>query len=219
MNDRGIRSAIRARIESLPEDSVFSATDFADIASSDNIRQAFKELRDEGAIERAARGVYYKPRYLALLDRTVPPSVEKVAEAVARARGWTIAPSGDHALNMLGLDTQVPAVYAYISTGPYTNLHVGPFEVSFKHSTSKNLVGMSKTTLLVIQALKALGRENVDDKVVARIARRLDDDEKSALLEETQRSTAWIRQAVRIIAEGEKRVKCSPAGLKSKRRN
>ena len=205
MNDKGIKSAIRARIESLPEDAVFSATDFADIASSDNIRQTFKELCDEGAIERAARGVYYKPRYLDLLDRTVPPSVEKVAEAVARARGWTIVPSGDHALNMLGLDTQVPAVYAYISTGPYTNLRVGPFEVNFKHSTSKNLVGMSKTTLLIIQALKALGRENVDNEVIARIARRLNDDEKSALLEETQRSTAWIRQVVKLIAEGEKR--------------
>ena len=205
MNDRGIKSAIRARIESLPEDAVFSATDFADIASSDNIRQAFRELYTEGAIDRAARGVYYKPRYLAILDQTVPPSVEKVAEAVARARGWTIVPSGDHALNMLGLDTQVPAVYAYISTGPYANLHVGPFKVSFKHSASKNLVGMSKITLLVIQALKALGREGVDDKVIDHLSQRLDDSEKSALLEETQHSTAWIRQVVRMIAEGESR--------------
>lgn len=205
MNDKGIKSAIRTRIGSLPEDAVFSVTDFADIASSDNIRQAFKELSDEGAIERAARGVYYKPRYLALLDRTVPPSIEKVAEAVARARGWIIVPSGDHALNMLGLDTQVPAVYAYISTGPYTNLQVGPIEVSFKHSTSKNLVGMSRITLLVIQALKALGRENVDDRVIAHLSRRLNDDERAALLEETQRSTAWIRQAARKIAEGEAR--------------
>ena len=78
MNDRGIKSAIRARIESLPEDAVFSATDFADIASSDNIRQAFRELYTEGAIDRAARGVYYKPRYLAILDQTVPPSVERL---------------------------------------------------------------------------------------------------------------------------------------------
>ena len=205
MNDRGIKSAIRAKIESLPEDTVFSATDFADIANSDNIRQAFKELCDEGVIDRAARGVYYKPRYSAILDQTVPPSVEKVAEAVARASGWTIVPSGDHALNMLGLDTQVPAVYAYISTGPYANLHVGPFKVSFKHSASKNLVGMSKITLLVIQALKALGQEGVDDKVIEHLSRRLNDSEKSELLEETLDSTEWIRQAVRKMGEGEKR--------------
>lgn len=205
MNDKGIKSAIRARIESLPEDAVFSATDFTDIASSDNIRRAFKELCDEGAIDRATRGVYYKPRYLAILDQTVPPSVDKVAEAVARARGWTIVPSGNHALNLLGLDTQVPAVYAYISTGPYTNLHVGPFKVSFKHSANKNLVGMSKITLLVIQALKTLGREGLNAKAIEHLSRRLSDSEKSALLEETQHSTAWIRQAVRMIAEGKTR--------------
>ena len=202
MNDRGIKSAIRARIESLPDDSAFTATDFADIASSDNVRRAFKELHDEGDIARAARGVYYKPRFSALLNRTVPPDIDEVAEAVARARGWIIAPSGDHALNKLGLDTQVPVVYAYISTGPYTIMHADPYEVSFRHSANKNLVGMSKTTLLVVQALKALGHEGVDDSVIDRIARRLNDDEKAALLEETQRSTTWIRQAVRRIAEG-----------------
>ena len=203
MNDKGIKSAIRARIEALPEDAVFSATDFADIASSDNIRQAFRELCGEGSIERATRGIYYKPRYSTLLGQSVPPDIGKVAEAVARARGWTIVPSGDHALNMLGLDTQVPAAYAYISTGPYATLHVGPYEVGFRHSASKDLVGMSRTTLLVIQALKALGREGVDDEAIAQIARRLDDGEKSALLEETQRSTAWVRQVAKIIAEGD----------------
>ena len=204
MNDRGIKNGIRARVESLPEDSAFTATDFADIASSDNVRRAFKELADDGTIARAARGVYYKPRFNALLGRVVPPDIDEVANAVARARGWTIAPSGDHALNKLGLDTQVPAVYAYISTGPYTNLRANPYEISFKHSANKDLVGMSRTTLLVVQALKALGREGTDDNAIEQIARRLNSREKAALLEETQRSTAWIRQAVRKIAEGEK---------------
>lgn len=63
---------------------------------------------------------------------------------------------------------------------------------------------MSRTTLLVVQALKALGREGVDDSAIEQIARRLNSREKAALLEETQRSTAWIRQAVRKIAEGGK---------------
>jgi len=202
MNDKGIKSAIRARIESLPEDAAFSATDFADIAESGNIRQAFKDLCGDGTIARAARGIYHKPRIFAPLDRIVPPDVDEVAEALARARGWTIAPSGDHALNKLGLDTQVPAVYSYISTGPYTSVRVEPYEVNFKHSASKDLVGMSKITLLVVQALKALGRERIDDTVITRLARRLDDSEKKALLKETQRSTAWVRQAARMIAEG-----------------
>lgn len=203
MNDKGIKDGIRRRVESLPDDSAFTATDFADIAESDSIRRAFKEMADAGQIARAARGVYYKPRFSDLLGRTVPPDVDAVAEAVARARGWTIAPSGDHALNRMGLDTQVPAVYAYISTGPYTSISVEPFEVKFKHAANKDLVGMSHSTLLVVQALKALGKDRIDDDVVARIAKRLSPDEKKTLLDETQRSTDWIRRVARRIAEGE----------------
>lgn len=202
MNDKGIKDGIRRRVASLADDSAFTATDFADIADSENIRRAFKEMADAGVIARAARGVYYKPRFSDLLNRTVPPDVDAVAEAVARARGWAIAPSGDHALNRMGLDTQVPAVYAYISTVPYTSISVEPFEVKFKHAANKDLVGMSQTTLLVVQALKALGRDSIDDDVIARISKRLSSDEKKTLLDETQRSTGWIRRAVRRIAEG-----------------
>ena len=56
--------------------------------------------------------------------------------------------------------------------------------------------------MLVVQALKTLEREGVDDKAIDHLSRRLDESEKSALLEETRHSTAWIRQAVRMVAEG-----------------
>ena len=202
MNDRGIKNAIVTRIGSLPIDAAFTATDFADIASSDNVRQAFKGLTNEGAIARAARGVYYKPRYSSILGRSVPPNIDEVARAVARARGWEVVPSGDHALNMLGLDTQVPAVYSYISTGPYASVHAGPYDIRFKHAANKNIAGMSQTTALVVQALKALGKDNVTDETIARLAARLDAHEKALLLEETERTTAWARQAARRIAKG-----------------
>ena len=170
MNDRGIKSGIRQRIASLPKDAVFSATDFTDIGDSDSIRRVFKEMADEGHIVRVRRGVYYKPRFNAQLNRMVPSDADRVAEAIARARGWSIAPSGNHALNRIGLDSQVPAVYSYISTGPYTTIETEFFELRFKHSANKNLIGMSKTTLLVVQALKALGRENVGDAAIDHIA-------------------------------------------------
>ncbi|WP_072500091.1 DUF6088 family protein [Olsenella phocaeensis] len=202
MNDKGIRGAIRRRVESLPDDAAFTASDFADVSGSANARQALKGLADSGAIARAARGVYYKPRYSELLGRPVPPDIDAVAHAIARARGWEIVPSGDHALNMLGLDTQVPAVYSYISTGPYASVLVAPFEVRFSHAANRNIVGMSPLTALVVQALKALGREGVDDKVINRLSGRLSTGEKGALLAETERATAWVRDAIAEIAKG-----------------
>jgi len=200
MNNKGIKDGIHGRIESLPEDAAFTASDFADIADSQNARQALKELADAGTIGRATRGVYYKPRYSELLGQAVPPDVDKVAHAVARARGWEIAPSGDHALNMLGLDTQVPAVYAYISSGPYASVRIGPYDVRFKHAANRNIVGMSQTSALVVQALKALGKDGADDYIIARISARLSAHDKENLLAETERATSWVREAVRKIA-------------------
>ena len=161
MNDRGLKDGIRRKVENLPEDTAFTSSDFTYIADSQNVRT------DNGTIARATRGVYYKPRFSGLLGQVVPPDVDEVAHAIARARGWEIAPSGDHALNMLGLDTQVPAVYAYISTGPYVSIQVGPYKVRFKHAANRNVVGMSPLTALVVQALKTLGKDRANDTRLA----------------------------------------------------
>lgn len=201
MNDRGLKDGIRRKVENLPEDMAFTSSDFADIADSQNVRQALKELTDNGTIARATRGVYYKPRFSGLLGQVVPPDVDEVAHAIARARGWEIAPSGDHALNMLGLDTQVPAVYAYISTGPYVSIQVGPYKVRFKHAANRNVVGMSPLTALVVQALKTLGKDRANEHVIDRISKRLTVHEKETLLAETGHATAWIRDAIHEITQ------------------
>lgn len=203
MYNKGIRDAIFERIEAMPPDSAFTTTDFADVSDSTNARQALKALADSGRLVRASRGVYYKPRYSQLLQQTVPPDVDEVANAIARARGWTIAPSGDTALNRIGLDTQVPASYTYISSGPYVSLRVGQHVVRFKHSASRNLTGMSPTTLLVVQALKALGKNRVGTDEAEHISRMLSEEDKRDLLEETTRATDWIRRAIcDIVGKG-----------------
>ena len=60
-------------------------------------------------IARAIRGVYFVPERSALMGTEVPASADEVVRAIARANKWIVAPSGDAALNALGLDTQVSA--------------------------------------------------------------------------------------------------------------
>jgi hypothetical protein len=48
-----------------------------------------------------------------LLNEFVPPNPNKVAKAIADNFGWTIVPIGDNALNILGLSTQVVAVWEF----------------------------------------------------------------------------------------------------------
>ena len=110
---------IEARVTAAPSGTAFVASDFLDIADSDAVRKALSRLTESGKLRRIVRGVYDCPRYSSLLQEYEAPNIEETAKAIARNFGWQIAPCGDTALNLLGLSTQVPAVWQYVSDGPY----------------------------------------------------------------------------------------------------
>lgn len=179
--------------------SVFVASDFSHIAPINTIRQCLSRLEKSQQIVRIMRGVYYQPAYSELLQEYEAPSPHHVAMALARNFGWTIAPSGAAALNMLGLSTQVPARWSFVSDGPYRSFSFGNITMEFKHCSSKEISGMSDKTALVIQAIKALGKESINEGSLQRIRRNLSNEEKIVLLEEAKRTTAWIYEAIKII--------------------
>ena len=185
-------SRIAGRIEAMPDGEAFTAGDFLDLASQPSANTELHRLERRGMVERALRGVYAKPRRSGLLGVTAPPSPDAVARAIARANRWAIAPAGDTALNLLGLDEQVPARVEYVSSGPYKTYAYGNGEIRFRHRASRDLVECSPTTMLVTQALRALGREGADGDVMRKVSERLTDDEVRALYDETRNSTAWV---------------------------
>ena len=105
-------------------------------------------------MRRILKGVYEKPKYSKLLDEYVAADPEAVANALARSYHWTIAPCGNTALNLLGLSTQVTAVWSYISDGPYKTYEWNSTKLEFKHRTNKEITGLSYMTSLVIQGIK-----------------------------------------------------------------
>lgn len=112
----------------------------------------------------------------------IPANPERVAYAIARSFRWTIAPCGDVALNKLGLSTQVPVVWSYISDGPYRKFSWKNITLSFKHRANREISFMSETTTLVIEALKTLGKDRVDDGIILSLRNRLPEVEKKKML-------------------------------------
>lgn len=148
------------------------------------------------------RGIYVKPRYSTLLNKNVPPRSDDIAKAIARNYGWTIVPCGNTALNMLGLSTQVPAVWLYVSDGPYKTYEADGMKLKFKHTDNKNeIINISYKTALVVQALKALGKGNVTDKELRSISKLLTENEKAQMLVEAMRVTAWVYELMRKICK------------------
>ena len=202
--NNGYTEQIRDRITNAPEGSVFVNSDFADIADNNTIKQSMNRLTQEGILRRVIRGVFDKPKYSKLLAEYVAVDPDAVAKALARCYHWTIAPCGDTALNMLGLSTQVTAVWSYISDGPYKTYEWDKTKIEFKHRTNKEVMGLSPMTILVIQALKTLGKEHVDEKTIRVLSHRLNEDEKTALLAEGAEATDWIYTVIKEICKGER---------------
>lgn len=199
----GYISGIRERVLSAEDGTVFAASDFADIADTNTIRQSLYRLVNDGTLRRILRGVFEKPKYSKLLDEYVAVDPDAVAKALARSYHWTIAPCGNTALNLLGLSTQVTAVWSYISDGPYKTYEWNSTKLEFKHRTNKEITGLSYTTSLVIQALKTLGKNNVTPDVIQTLTERLSDSEKQACLKEATESTDWVYDTIRKICGGD----------------
>lgn len=119
----GIYTEIKKRIELDEPGTVFLTSDFTDIATTTTVRKCLGRQVEEKNIRRIIAGVYEKPVYSELLKEYIPANPDAVAYAIARSFHWTIAPCGDVALNKLGLSTQVPVVWSYISDGPYRKFH------------------------------------------------------------------------------------------------
>lgn len=125
-----------------------------------------------------------------------------MAHALARKFGWTIVPCGDTALNRLGLSSQVPAVWLYVSDGTYKEYTYGNTVIRFKRTTNKEISKISYKTALVIQAVKALGKENITDEIKNKIASTTTDEEKAKMFAEAKYATSWIYDVIKEICGG-----------------
>ena len=195
------QALIDERIDALQPGSVFVTSDFADIAPTGAINMSLSRLADSGRIRRILRGIYDKPRFSKLLNEPVAADPSKVAYAIARKNRWSIIPMGDTALNLLRLSTQVPAVWQYVSDGPYKEFSYDNVRISFRRTSNKEVTGYSYMTGLIIQGLRALGKDHVDEAVIRILSQQLSSEEKKALLDEAQGTTAWIFDHINVLCK------------------
>lgn len=195
----GIYTEIKKRIELNEPGTVFLTSDFTDIATTTTVRKCLGRQVEEKNIRRIIAGVYEKPVYSELLKEYIPANPDAVAYAIARSFHWTIAPCGDVALNKLGLSTQVPVVWSYISDGPYRKFSWDNITLSFKHRANREISFMSETTTLVVEALKTLGKERIDDDIIVSLRNRLPEEAKKKMLKEATGVSEWIYTVIRKV--------------------
>ena len=191
-----ILSAIKKKKE---KGYVFSSYDFVGDFSRDSVDKALSTLAKKNQIRRIARGLYDYPRYSEFLQKELSPNIEEVAKAFARKFNWRIAISGDSSLNLLGLSTQVVAKYIYLSDGANRTYNIQGTTLEFKKSSLKNIGFRYDESKLIVQALKALGKEHINEDVIRVIRKHIAPKMYEKILNDTQTTTIWIYDAIKQI--------------------
>jgi len=181
---------------------VFSKNDFISEFNSDSIDKTLSQLVKDKKIIRLARGIYYYPKYSKLLKKYISPNIDDVAQAYARKFNWHIQPSGDTALNILGLSTQVPGRYIYLSNGPNKVYNINGVELEFKHTALKESNFKYPLSSLLVQALKTLGKENVDEQIIKTLREKIDKNMCKKILKDTKTVTVWVYEIIKRICKG-----------------
>lgn len=192
---------IKNRINDFDSRKVFINNDFLDIAGNETVRRTLNQLVSENKIKRVINGFYYNPIYSELIGEYEAVSIHELALAIARKYNWNIAPYNSTALNLLGLSTQVPTHYKYISSGRYKEYKIGDTILEFKKVNPGEIANMSLKTATVIQAIKSLGKENITSEVIQKIRENLSEKEKLDLMNESKSVPSWIYEVIREICE------------------
>ncbi len=195
------KDKIIKRIKKFGNKKIFITADFFDIADYETVRKTLNRLVKEGRIQRVMKGLYYNPKYIEIINEYEAPSIHEIAIAIARKYNWNISPSGNTALNLLGLSTQVPAKWSYISDGRYTSINFNNNLIEFKRRNNGEISNMSPEIALIIQAIKALGNKGVGEKEIQHLKDKLPLEKKAELLESGKRTSQWIYKTIKAICE------------------
>ena len=186
---------LKHRIEAMPEDCILFRSDFPKY-HTEFVGSVLSELTTEGMLVKIAHGIYAKPRRSKF--GVVLPSVDKVVQAIATRDNAEVLPSGMTALNALGLSTQVPMNYTYLTTGSERTVNLSNRKVVLKRGVPKNFCYGTRLISLLVQALKALKKENVGDSELKVIRQLMSKEiDKETLVKDVDMMPAWMKRIIK----------------------
>lgn len=199
LHEDGLPRKIYDRMIHSNRGKAFVIGDFLDLGDYTAIQRALHRLSASGKIRAILRGVYHCPRYNTLLKDWEAVDPTEVAKALARKFNWRITPSGNEALNLLGLDTQVPAHWVFVSDGPSRSFKMGNITLEFRHRMLREHTSKSPKANLLTQALSALGKDELSPEQLALLQRQLSEEEKAAFLRDTRHSKIKLHNLAKTL--------------------
>ena len=188
---------IRNKIEKSKEGTLFFNNSFPDY-DDEYVRQILSDLARQGLVVRIAFGIYLKPAVSRF--GIVYPSVKEIVEAIAKRDNAQVLPTGNTALNQLGLSEQVPMNSEFITSGSARVIKIGNRTIRLRRSVPKNFAYKGELMPVLVQAMKAIGRDNMTEEHRGQIRRLLaEHPEEQTWQQDIQLAPAWVRKVVSDI--------------------
>ncbi len=187
--------SILRRIRAKQPGWVFTPKDFIDLATRNTVGITLHRLVKKGLIRKLGHGIYDFPAKHPKLGM-LAANPDAIARAIAARSGDTIQPSGAQSANQLGLDTQVPAKPAYITSGNSTCKKIANYPITLSHSKFLNKAPLSINVVKVINALQHLGKNNIAEDMIKKCSKILSKKDKSQLKKNLAQLPDWMVQFI-----------------------
>lgn len=194
-----IKHRVMEKINESKPHSVFFITDYTDLGSAETIRKILHEATLRGILEKAAHGIYIKPKTSRFGN--VPVPLETIAKEIAQRDKCEILPTGSTAANLTGLSEQVPVNLAYITTGSTRTVNIGKRKIHFRHASPKNFATRGKVVPLLIQGLREIGEGNISVSENNAIRRFIDRHQDPYFHEDLRLAPAWIQRIINNLTQ------------------
>lgn len=190
---QSIEDKIEKVIKSKQRGTLLFTDDFIAHGSSKAIQKALERLTNRNVIKRIARGIFVRPVISEYIGEVLP-TAEEVALGIAKRDMIKIVPTGIHALNKLGLSTQIPLKLVYLTDGAPREIQIGNRTIKLKRTTPKNLLAKGKISSLAIQALREVGQKEITEEIEQKIIELLKKEERKKLEHDIRLAPVWIRE-------------------------
>lgn len=185
---------VKRKILLSKDGSIFFTNSFPKF-DEEYVGQVLSELCRQNLIIRLAYGMYLKP--MRSKFGIVYPPTNEIITAISKRDKAQILPTGNTALNQLGLSTQVPMNSEYITSGSARIIRVGNRTIKLRRSVPKNFAYKGTLMPVLVQALKALKEENITEEHIGIIRGLLKEyPENSTWKQDVQLAPAWIKKII-----------------------
>jgi hypothetical protein len=182
---------------------IYFTSDFRNLVPEGAIRMALSRMVKNKTLIRLAQGIFYYPKIDRKTGIMLLPSIEDIAEALAKRDKARIVPTGAYAMNKLGLSTQVPMKIVFLTDNVPRKVKVGRTWITFQKAATKNFAYKSYVTMLISFALSEIGKNNVTPQDIATIAPPLLQENKEKVKKDLALTPAWIRKIIENIIDRE----------------